>query len=123
MDLALEIYEMITLCNSFREDLVIYLMGHVTLYTNTDGEESKCLVTNGRKLEKIRPESKMPIVLFTKVVHRSKGNNDYLFQTQKDRSTAKSPIGMFTEFEIPNSLRLVDDTIRQFYGLSTTTNN
>jgi len=117
MELALEIYEMITICNSFREDLIIYFMGHVALYTNTDGEESKCLVTNGRKLEKIHLETKLPLVLFTHVQHKAKGQNSYSFQTQKSRSTAKTPIGMFKSFEIPNSLRLVDDTIREFYGL------
>lgn len=49
-DLAKDIYELITICNGLREDLIIYLSGHVTLYTDVDGNESKCLVTNGRLL-------------------------------------------------------------------------
>ena len=64
MDLAKDIYSLITDCNSLREDLIVYLFGHVTLYTDIDGNESKCLITNGKKLEKIKLESKLPIVLF-----------------------------------------------------------
>ncbi len=65
VDLAQEIYELITFCNNeLRPDIVVYLSGHVTVFTDTDGNESKCLITNGRKLEKIRLESKLPIVLF-----------------------------------------------------------
>ena len=63
-DLAKDIYEIVSIANGLRDDLVIYFTGHVTLYTDVDGNESKCLITNGRKLEKIKLESKLPIVLF-----------------------------------------------------------
>jgi hypothetical protein len=117
MDLAGDVYELVTLCNSFKKDLIIYLFGHVGLYTNIDGEESKVLITNGRKLEKIRLETKLPIVLFTSVKSKAKGKNEYKFETRKNRSTAKTPLGMFADFEIPNSLKLVDTTIRLHYGI------
>lgn len=116
-DLAKDIYEIITVANSLREDLVIYLTGHVTLFTDVDGNESKCLVTNGRKLEKIKLESKLPIVLFGSVERGSNGDNKYYFETQSNRSTAKTPMGMFNEFKIPNSLKLVDDKIREYYEI------
>ena len=119
MDLARDIYKIITVANnSLREDLVVYLVGHVGLYTNVDGNESKCLITNGRKLEKIRLESKLPIVLYTKVdIDPSTQKNIYKFETQKNRSTGKSPVGMFKDFLIPNSLSFVDNEIRSFYGI------
>jgi hypothetical protein len=117
MDLAKSIYELITVCNSLRDDLVIYLTGHVTLYTDVDGNESKCLVTNGKKLEKIKLESKLPIVLYTNVDKGTDGDNKHYFETRKNRSTAKTPIGMFKDFLIPNSLSLVDSTIRDYYKL------
>lgn len=116
-DLAKDIYELISICNSMRDDLIIYFMGHVTLYTDIDGNESKCLITNGRKLEKIKLESKLPIVLFGSVERGLNGDNKYYFETQSNRSTAKTPLGMFNEFKIPNSLKLVDNTIRQYYGI------
>jgi len=45
------------------------------------------------------------------------GNNKYFFQTRANHSSAKSPLGMFPDFEIPNSLKLVDDTVRKYYNL------
>ena len=116
-DLAKDIYEIISYANTMRDDLVIYFMGHVTLYTDVDGNESKCLITNGRKLEKIKLESKLPIVLFGKVDRGLNGDNKFYFETQANRSTAKTPLGMFEELQIPNSLKLVDDKIREYYGL------
>ena len=116
-DLAKNIYELITVANGIREDLIVYFTGHVTIYTDVDGNESKCLITNGRKLEKIKLESKLPIVLFGNVERGINGENKYWFETQANRSTAKTPMGMFSSFKIPNSLKLVDDTIRQYYGL------
>jgi len=117
MDLAKDIYEIISIANGLRDDLIIYFMGHVTLYTDVDGNESKCLISNGKKLEKIKLESKLPIVLFGSVDRGVDGNNSYYFETQSNRSTAKSPLGMFDEFKIPNSLSLVDSKIRTYYGL------
>lgn len=117
-DLAQQIYELINFCNGeLRDDMVVYLAGHVGLYTDTDGNESKGLITNGRKLEKIKLETKLPIVLFGSVQRGASGKHEYRFETQANRSTGKSPLGMFDTFLIPNSLRLVDDTIREYYEL------
>lgn len=117
MDLARDIFALITVSNTLRKDLIVYLLGHVTNFTDVDGNESKCLITNGRKLEKIKLESKLPVVLMTGVERKSEGKNEYYFETQANRSTAKSPIGMFNEFKIPNSLSLVDETIRNYYRI------
>jgi len=46
-----------------------------------------------------------------------RGVNTYEFETQANRSTGKSPIKMFKDFLIPNSLKLVDDTIRAYYRI------
>ena len=88
-------------------------MGHIIV----DDLGTRKLVTNGRKLEKICLESKLPIVLFTNVENAGKGKNKYYFETGKYESTGKTPIGMFDEFLIPNSLKLVDDKIREYYNL------
>lgn len=117
-DMAQQIYDLISFCNlELRDDIIVYFGGHVTLYSDIDGNESKCLITNGRKLEKIKLESKLPIVLFTAVERGLSGKHNYKFETQANRSTGKSPMGMFEDFLIPNSLRLVDDTIRKYYGI------
>jgi hypothetical protein len=116
-DLALQVYELITTCNeALREDLVVYLIAHATLYTDIDGNESKCIVTNGKKLEKIRLESKLPIVLYASV-ERTGNSDEYYFETVANRSTAKSPLGIFEDDKIPNSLALVDAKIREYYEI------
>jgi hypothetical protein len=112
-DNAKDWFRVLSKCNSMREDLVIYIMGHVVL--NELGE--KVLVTSGKKLEKIHLESKATIVLHTNVEGGFDGDNTFSFETKKNKSSSKSPIGMFSSFLIPNSLKLVDDTIRKYYNI------
>ena len=81
-------------------------------------KKKKVLSVIGKKSKKQPPESFYPIVLMTRVESDGEGNNNFYFQTRASNSTAKTPIGMFTEFEIPNSLKLVDDTIRTYYKLT-----
>lgn len=116
-DLAKDYYRMCVKSNSMRNDLVIYLLGHTVLTTQQDGNELRHLVTNGKKLEKVHLETKIPIVLHTNVLNGANGSNDYSFETQKNRSSGKSPYGMFKDFTIPNSLKFVDSTIREYYGI------
>jgi hypothetical protein len=116
-DLAMQIYELITYCNdSLREDIVVYLMAHVATFDDIDGITSRRIATNGRKLEKIFLESKLPIVLYA-TVEQVGSNNEYFFETTANRSTAKTPLGMFNENKIPNSLSLVDTRIREYYEI------
>lgn len=117
-DLAFDIYSLIVDCNTkFRPDLVVYMMAHAKLYTDVDGEEAKGISTNGKKLEKVKLESKLSIVLYTHVRKSVSGDNEFFFETRKSRSTAKTPLGMFSQFRIPNSLKLVDNTIRAYYSI------
>ncbi len=116
--MALDIIELTDMANTIlREDQVVYFFGHVELITDVDGNERKVLATIGKKLKKIFIESFMPIVLFTRVENGAEGDNKYWFETKANRSTAKTPIGMFSDFLIPNSLKLVDDKIREYYEI------
>ena len=36
------------------------------------------------------------------------------------KDTTKSPLGMFGAYEIDNDLKMVDDTIREYWGLNQT---
>lgn len=117
-DIANDIIEINTLCNTIlRPDQVAYIMGHVELQTDVDGKEKKVLSVIGKKSKKQQPEGFYPICLMTRVECDGAGNNQYFFQTKAANSSAKTPIGMFQDFEIPNSLKLVDDTIRSYYGI------
>ena len=56
--------------------------------------------------------------LFTIVLRCASEKNRHFFLTQTDgRDVVKTPIGMFSETEIDNDLKIVDETIRQFYNM------
>lgn len=113
-----DVIELNILCNTeLRKDQTVYIFGHTMLQTQQDGSEKVVFSVIGKKLTKTQPEGFYPIVLMTRVEYGDGGSNSYWFQTRANHSSAKSPLGMFSEFEIPNSLKLVDDTIRKYYKL------
>jgi len=116
MDLASEVYDLVLDSRKLREDLTVIFMGHITSYTDNYGVDKICLVTNGRKLEKIKLESKFKVVLLTRIEMKGEGKNEYWFETQAANSTAKSPIGMFP-FKIPNNLQNVINRINEYNHL------
>lgn len=118
-EISNDVIELNMLCNTtLRKDQVVYIFGHTMLQTQQDGTEKMVFSVIGKKLTKTQPEGFYPIVLMTRVDYGDDGNNKYFFQTKANHSSAKSPLGMFTDFEIPNSLKLVDDTVRKYYKLS-----
>lgn len=118
-DIANDVVELNVLCNTtLREDQVVYIFGHTMLQTQQDGTEKTVFSVIGKKLTKTQPEGFYPIVLMTRVDYGDDGDNKYLFQTKANHSSAKTPLGMFNEFEIPNSLKLVDTKIREYYKMN-----
>lgn len=87
------------------DDKIVYFLHHSEL--DTDGREK--VKTIGKMLdEKLTIEGCFDIVLYCQ---------DHKFYTQaNNQSTAKSPEDMF-ELEIPNDLKMVDATIRKYYGM------
>ena len=117
-DVANDVIELNVLCNTLlRKDQVVYIFGHVMLETQQDGTEKLVFSVIGKKLKRTQPEGFYPIVLMTHVEYGDDGNNKYWFQTRANHSSAKTPLGMFSDFEIPNSLKLVDDTVRKYYKM------
>lgn len=118
-DVANDVIELNMLCNStLREDQIVYIMGHTMLQTQADGSEKTVFSVIGKKLTKTQPEGFYSIVLMTRVEYGDNGENEYYFQTKANHSTAKTPLGMFDKFEIPNSLKLVDNAVRKHYKMS-----
>ena len=117
-DLANDVIEINMLCNTtLRDDQIAYIFGHTMLQTQPDGSEKMVFSVIGKKLTKVSPEGFYPVVLTTRIEYGSDGDNKYYFQTKASHSSAKTPIGMFEEYEIPNSLKLVDDKVRAYYGI------
>jgi hypothetical protein len=116
-DLASDVWTTIQVCGDLRPDLVVYMLFHSQSVMDDDGLRETKILTNGKKLNKIQLETKMTVLLLAKVKNISEGKNEYVFQTQSNQSTAKSPDGMFDKFEIPNNLGLVDRTYRIYNSL------
>lgn len=96
-------------------DCIVYFLHH-TEETKNGMLKAK---TIGNMLdEKLTVEGMFSIVLLCRA-----GKDKYFFQTQSGGiSTAKSPMGMFP-LEIDNDLKLVDTTIRDYWGLNTPAEN
>jgi AAA domain len=120
-ELASEIYNMNNTIRCLkRQDLLVFEMFHEGMRTLNlpDGtvNDTRCILTNGRKLEKIVLEAGMTVVLFCQI-RREEGKNIYGFETQANYSTAKSPEDCFSNFTIPNDLKMVETAVRKFYKL------
>lgn len=58
--------------------------------------------------------------MFTIVLRCTVSNNKHVFLTQTTGAdVSKTPMGMFQNLEIDNDILLVDNTIREYYGLNT----
>ena len=118
-DVANDVIELNMLCNTLlRDDQIVYIMGHTMLQTQNDGTEKTVFSVIGKKLTKTQPEGFYPMVLMTRVEYGDDGENEYYFQTKANHSSAKTPLGLFDQFEIPNSLKLVDSRIREYYQMN-----
>ena len=106
MDLAQSVYGIVDYSNKMRDDLTVILIGH----TQTSDDGFTCMLTNGRKLNKICLESKMTTVLLSRI----NDNGEYVFETRAKNSTAKTPRGAFDADEIPNDITLVIDALKDF---------
>lgn len=102
IDLAQSVWGICRTANALRSDLTVIVACHVQTDTTDDGYVFTHIKTNGKKLNKLCLESLMPVVLFAK---RKDGR--YVFETQANNSTAKSPMGAFDSEEIENDIMLV----------------
>lgn len=110
-DIALNFRELIDfVTRSTPPDCIVYFLHH----TETDGNGNLKAKTIGKMLdEKLTVEGLFSIVLLCRST-----KDRYYFVTQSEGySTAKSPMEMFPA-EIDNDLKMVDDTIREYYNLN-----
>lgn len=104
--MAQKFRDLIHFINELEEDdKIVYFLHHSE--QDSDGREK--VKTIGKMLdEKLTVEGCFDIVIYCQ---------DHKFFTQSNgQSTAKTPEDMFP-LEIPNDLKLVDDAIRDYYGL------
>ena len=107
-DLAQSIYDLIDYALTMRDDVTIIFVAH----TQTDHDDNGYMFrikTSGKKLDKITLESKFSTVLLSKCV-----DGKFLFETQANFSTAKTPMGAFAEKEIDNDIVQVMKALEEY---------
>lgn len=109
-DMALNFNSLIEMARMLPCEKIVYFIGHSE--QSDDGREH--FKTIGKMLDNyVTLEGKFSIVLKTIVK-----DGKYYFSTQNSGyDTVKSPMDMFSSDLIPNDLKIVDDTIRNYYGL------
>lgn len=100
-----------TINKELSQDKIVYLTSHI----ERDQNGNEKVKTVGKLLdEKITVEGLFTIVLKTHVE-----DGKYTFITQNSGyDTVKSPMGLFDSISIDNDLKMVDDRIREYYGLN-----
>lgn len=112
IDLAQLVYTLIRDSHRYRDDLVIVFVFHIQVESDDLGNKMCRILTNGRKLDKIKLETKLTTLLYAKCIDAA--SMQYVFETQAKNSTAKSPLGLFNSVEIPNDLNFVVESIKKF---------
>lgn len=108
--IADQTFNVIQIIKSLPEDVIVYLIMHEE--TNDLGDVK--LKTIGKLLDqKVCLEGMVTVCLRA----MKAGTDRYFFRTQSDGSDiSKSPEGMF-DLEIENDLKMVNDRIREYWGL------
>lgn len=109
VDLAQCIWDIVDNAYRLRNDLTVIFVAHTQTERDDSGFQFTRIKTSGKKLDKICLESKFTTVLLAKCV-----NGKYLFETQSNNSTAKTPLGAFEEKEIPNDISEVIKALEEF---------
>lgn len=104
-------WNLIQFITKLPEDKVVYVIMHEDSNENGDIRPK----TIGKILdEKVNVEG-----MFTIVLRCKEESGKHLFVTQAaDGAVSKSPMGMFDDLIIDNDLKMVDDKIRDYYGIS-----
>lgn len=108
-DLAQSVWQLVSNSHLLRDDLTVVFMAHTQTERDDAGYNFTRIKTSGKKLDKICLESKFTTVLITKCV-----DGKHVFETQARNSTAKSPMGAFEEFEIPNDVNEVIKKLEEY---------
>lgn len=109
LDLACAIYDIVDYSLTMREGVTVIFVAHTQTDHDDNGYLFTRIKTSGKKLDKITLESKFPTVLLAKVI-----DGRHVFETQANFSTAKTPLGAFTENIIDNDMTEVLKALEDF---------
>lgn len=109
MDLAACVWNIVDDALTYRQDLTFIFICHSQTDVNESGYLWTRIKTSGKKLDKIVLESKFNTVLLAKCE-----DGKHVFETQSNKSTAKSPLGAFESLEIENNMAYVLKALEEF---------
>ena len=109
LDLAVSVYNIIDYALTMRDDITVIFVCHSQTVRDDSGYMFTSIKTNGQKLSKIGLETKFPMVLHAKSI-----DGEYIFETQANFSTAKTPMGMFEAKTIPNDIAAVIKAMEEY---------
>lgn len=96
--------------NDIADDKTVYFMMHE--------DQNEFGAMKPKSIGKMLDEKVCIEGMFTIVLRSVKENGKYVFKTQSEGfDVAKSPMEMFKNMSIDNDLKMVDDTIREYYGI------
>ncbi|GHU59799.1 ATP-binding protein [Clostridia bacterium] len=108
-ELAYSVWAILDYSLTLRDDLTVIFMAHTQVEYNDNGYSFTRIKTNGRKLEKIVLESKFTTVMLAKAI-----DGRFIFETKANNSTAKTPMGAFSETEIDNDMSVILKKLEEF---------
>ena len=109
-ELGLNFWNLINDASKLPDNKTIYFLHH--------SEEDKSGTIKEKTIGNMLDEKICIAGMFSIVLYADKSDNEYFFMTQNDgRNPAKTPMGMFDKRIIDNDLALVDQTIREYYGM------
>ena len=110
MDMAAAVYGLIKCALRMRNNLTVIFIAHSQTERDDFGNAFTRIKTSGRKLDKIVLESKFTTVLLAK----RNAQEQYVFETHANNSTAKTPMGAFETDEIPNDITEVLKALEEY---------
>ena len=116
--LAKDMVDLFREARKLRDDLKVFYFTHPEIIEDGGEIVGYKMKTSGKMLDnQINLEGLFTICLYTHVEEQKDGTASYSFITNRFKKyPAKSPDGMFAEIRIPNNLKLVADTIDQYYN-------
>ena len=111
-DIGFNAFSILNTAKSLRDDMTVIILTH----SEIDSQGNTKMKTIGKMLdEKITPEGLFTVVLEADITRNEKEEIIHIFKTKSDGTTVvKSPRGMFATPEIPNSLKLVIESIVKY---------
>lgn len=106
MDLAQSVWDIVDDSLKLREDLNVIILFHIQKDEETGFVRIK---TNGRKTEKNNIDSKFNILFYAKEI-----NGKYIFETNANNSTARTPLGAFEDKQIENDITKVLEALKDY---------